>query len=144
MIISPVVHGLWWTVLLSGINNLPNAWQQGGGIVWQLHATLFAGLLHTRTHIHHSHCGNHSDQCSPNYLKGLCLSESTTEREKQSGRQWLCVICVVALRLTVGVRYCRLLANSLYCTEKQWRARDTDEHMEDLHLLCHSKPSHKE
>ena len=65
----------------------------GGGIVWQLHAAQSAGLLHT--HIHHSHCGNYSDQCecSPNYLKGLCLSEYNRDREIDWEAVALCYLC---------------------------------------------------
>lgn len=44
----------------------------------------------------------------------VCVYRSTTGRKE--GRE-LCVLCVVLLWLTVGVSYCRLLADSLHCTD---------------------------
>lgn len=72
----------------------------------------FTCVFTSATHSH-SRCGNHSDccKCSPNYLKGLRLSQSKTERKE--GRLELCVICVaycggvmlqVAARLTLPHR----------------------------------------
>lgn len=75
----------------------------------------------------HSRCGNHSDQCkcSPNHLKGLRLSASTTGRREPVSVCYLCG-CIVAhcggVILQVAGRLTLLERKTVKSKMDRWRA----------------------
>ncbi len=76
----------------------------------------------------HSHGGNHSDQCecSPNYLKGLCLSKSTTESEREAVAVCYLCGCIVAhcggVILQVAGRLTPLHRKTVKSKMERWKA----------------------